>query len=363
MELGIFLMPSHPPERSLFDATQWDLEMIQSADTLGYKEAWIGEHFTAPWEPIPSPDLMIAQALLKTKQIKLAPGAHLLPYHHPVELAHRVAYLDHLSQGRLMLGVGAGGLASDCETFGVDGANGENRVMMQEGLEIMLKLWNEKEPFEYEGAYWKAKKIESNELSSYHILPFQKPHPPIGVTGLSPGSSTLVTAGEKGFIPMSLGYNFDYIASHWKSVEEGAKKSGRTPNRADWRISRDVFVADTDEEAYEGSLHSMMGRQHEEYWIPLFKGLRAISILAHADSVADSEINTEYCAKNSWLVGSPETVANKIVKMYEYVGGFGSLLVTGYDYSETPDVWKKSMRLLQEEVLPRVNHKIAKVSI
>lgn len=363
MELGLFLMPSHPPERSLYDATQWDLEMIQYADTLGYQEAWIGEHFTAPWEPIPAPDLMIAQALTSTKKIKLAPGAHLLPYHHPVELAHRVAYLDHLSQGRLMLGVGAGGLLTDSETFGVDAANGENRTMMVEALEIMLKLWNEKEPFQFEGAYWKANKIEGNPFAGYHIYPYQQPHPPIGVTGLSPGSETLKTAGEKGFIPMSLGANNEYIAGHWKSVEEGAKRSGRTPSRSEWRITRDVFVADTDEEAIEGSLNSMMGRQHREYWIPLFQSLRAISVFKHEESVEESQITPEYVAKHNWFVGSPETVANKIVNLYETVGGFGALLVTGYDYSETPDIWKKSMRLLQEEVMPRVNHKIAKVHI
>lgn len=98
LKLGMFLQPSHPPERNPYDATEWDLEVIQLADQLGYNEVWIGEHYTSTWEPIPAPDLMIAQALKSTKQIKLAPGAHLLPYHHPVELAHRVAYLDHLAQ-------------------------------------------------------------------------------------------------------------------------------------------------------------------------------------------------------------------------------------------------------------------------
>ena len=101
MEIGIFLMPAHPPERSLYDATQWDLEIIELADQLGYVEAWVGEHFTVPWEPICAPDLLLAQALQRTKSIKLAPGAHLLPYHHPVELAHRVAYFDHLGPGAL----------------------------------------------------------------------------------------------------------------------------------------------------------------------------------------------------------------------------------------------------------------------
>ena len=63
MEYGIFMMPSHPPEREVFQAHQWDLDCLVLADKLGFSEAWIGEHYTALWEPVPSPDLMIAQSL------------------------------------------------------------------------------------------------------------------------------------------------------------------------------------------------------------------------------------------------------------------------------------------------------------
>ena len=68
---------------------------------------------------------MYIQALLKTKNIRLGAGAHLLPYHHPVELAQRISYLDHLSKGRLLVGIGAGGLPSDAEIFNVDIKAGE----------------------------------------------------------------------------------------------------------------------------------------------------------------------------------------------------------------------------------------------
>ena len=64
-----------------------------------------------------------------------------------------------------------------------------------------------------------------------HIKPLQAPHPPIGVAGLSKGSDTLKLAGERGFIPMSLNLNPAYVGSHWESVEIGAAKTGRTPER------------------------------------------------------------------------------------------------------------------------------------
>ena len=74
MQYGLFTMPSHPPERDLLEGHRWDLQTLRWADALGFVEAWIGEHHTAPWEPHPSPDLLIAQALMETRQIRLAPG-------------------------------------------------------------------------------------------------------------------------------------------------------------------------------------------------------------------------------------------------------------------------------------------------
>ncbi len=359
MKLGLFAMPSHPPERSLWDSTQWDLDMIQWADEMGFDEAWIGEHFTAPWEPIPAPDILIAQALQRTKQIKLAPGAHLLPYHHPAELAARVAYLDHLAQGRFMFGVGASGLPSDWEMFGVDGTTGQTRDMTRESLEIILKLWTEDAPWQYEGKYWTVNKGEGMfGMLKPHIYPYQKPHPPIGIAGLSPGSETLKLAGEKGYIPLSLNLSPEYLAGHWASVEEGAERAGRTADRNEWRLNREIFVAETDEEAIRWSAGSAMGRMMREYFIPLFGEFGLLDLFKHDLSVADSDVTPEYLAKTSWVVGSVDTVVEKLEAMYESSGGFGGLLLFSFDYSEEPGPWKESMRLLSQEVMPKFRQRI-----
>lgn len=361
MKLGIFMMPIHPPERTPYDAAEWDLEMIRYADEIGWSEAWIGEHFTSEWEPVPAPDLLLAQAIKQTKQIKLAAGAHVLPYHHPAELAHRVAFLDHLSQGRILFGIGSGGLPSDYTLFNVDGANGENRKMTQEALEIILKLWTEKEPFDYRGNYWHVTKEEKGSLTGPFLYPYQQPHPPIAIGGLTRNSGTLKIAGKMGMLPMSFGLNNETILSHWSAYVEGAESTGKTPNRDEWRVNKDIFVADTDEEAYEWSLGSAMGRAYKEYTLPLFDSFGMISNFKHRSDVLDEEVNIEYLARNAWIVGSPDTVAKKLDAVYEQLGGFGTLLVTGFDYSEHPDVWKKSMRLLKEEVVPRMKHNRQKV--
>ncbi|OBA66060.1 alkane 1-monooxygenase [Mycolicibacterium elephantis] len=362
MELGLFLMPAHPPERSLYDATQWDLELIQLADELGYVEAWVGEHFTVPWEPICAPDLLLAQALLRTKSIKLAPGAHLLPYHHPVELAHRVAYFDHLAQGRFMLGVGASGIPGDWALFDVDGQNGEHREMTREALEIMLKVWTENGPWEFRGKYWNANGIAPmfEGLMKRHIKPFQAPHPPIGVTGFSAGSETLKLAGERGYLPMSLDLNTEYVATHWDAVLEGAARSGRVPDRQDWRLVREVVVAETDEQAFRYAVDGMIGRNMREYVLPTFRMFGMTKFYKHNPTVPDGDVTPEYLAENTFVVGSVETVVDKLEATYDQVGGFGHLLILGFDYSDNPGPWKDSMRLLAEEVMPRLNARIAK---
>ena len=166
MQLGYFAMPSHPPERPLKDGHEWDLQVIRWLDELGFTECWIGEHHTAPWEPHPSPDLLVAQALMQTKNIRLGPGGFLLPFHHPAELANRVAMLDHMAQGRLNFGVAAGGFPTDFELFGVDDKANEHRERTKESLEIIFKLWNE-ETFDYRGKYWHVSKPGPTEPVSF----------------------------------------------------------------------------------------------------------------------------------------------------------------------------------------------------
>jgi alkanesulfonate monooxygenase SsuD/methylene tetrahydromethanopterin reductase-like flavin-dependent oxidoreductase (luciferase family) len=229
--------------------------------------------------------------------------------------------------------------------------------MTRESLDIILKLWTEEAPFDYAGKYWKVTKTDLMlESLRPHIRPFQKPYPPIGVAGVSKGSDTLKLAGEHGFLPMSLNLNPGYVASHWESVEEGARRTGRRPSRADWRLVREIFVADSDAEAWRLSVGGMMGRMMREYFLPLLTNVGVIQFLKHDPDVADSDVTPEYCGRHNWLIGSPATVVEKIERMYDEVGGFGALLLFCFDYSGNAAAWHESMRLLAREVIPKVAH-------
>ena len=348
-------MPSHPPERSIGDGQQRDLADLKRLDALGFEEAWIGEHFTASWEPCPAPDLLIAQALLQTKQIRLGPLGHLLPYHHPVELAHRVAYLDHLAQGRYQLGVGISALPTDHALFGLDVSGGKNRRMTFEALEIMTRLWTEGAS-NFQGEFWATGAAQSDLPGlGYHLVPYQTPHPPIAIAGLTPGSENHMLAGEKDYIPVSLSISPDpsITAQHWDAVIEGAARTGRVPDRQEWRIIRDVYVAPTDAEARQLAIGGIMGRCWREFLLPIYLGLGLGKFLKHDPSMLDEAVDLEYVADNLWFVGSPQTVADRIMDLYQHTGGFGRLLIVSYDATDELEAWDRSLRLLMNDVLPR----------
>jgi alkanesulfonate monooxygenase SsuD/methylene tetrahydromethanopterin reductase-like flavin-dependent oxidoreductase (luciferase family) len=357
MRLGYFAMPLHPPGSDPAKTMDDDLTQLATLDRLGYEEAWIGEHFTAQWENIPCPDLFIARALERTKRMKLATGVSCLPNHDPLMLAQRIAQLDQMARGRFYWGVGSGGFPGDFELFGVDSKTGEHRGITREILDTVLALWQDAKPGAYDGRRFRfnVPQPQPDIGLRLHLQPFQKPHPPIGVAGVSANSETLVLAGERGYIPMSINFVPPRIlATHWEGVKVGAKRAGRIADRTTWRIARDVYVADTDAKARYQAIEGPLGRDYREYFLKLLPKLRGFDMLKVDPAMPDSEVTLEYLCDNIWIVGSPETVARKLAKLYNEVGGFGTLLVIAHEWTPRA-AWERSMRLLVDDVLPRLS--------
>ena len=113
MKFGSFLGPFHRVGENPTLAMDRDLELIDWMDNLGFDEVWIGEHHSAGWEIIASPEVFIAAAAQRTRYIKLGTGVVSLPYHHPLMVADRMVQLDHMTHGRVLFGVGPGALPGD----------------------------------------------------------------------------------------------------------------------------------------------------------------------------------------------------------------------------------------------------------
>ncbi len=352
MELGFFTMPLHPPGSDFTKTLEDDLAQVVLLDELGYKEAWIGEHFTFAWENIPSPELFIANALAKTKSIVFGTGITCMPIHNPAMLAHRIAQLDHMAKGRFYWGVGTSSTPGDYEMFGFDPEKSDRRKAAIDALDVILKIWDDPKPGLYESENWSFKIPEpvDNIGLRMHMKPYQQPHPPIAVAGVSARSDTLIAAGERGWIPLSINLvPVDVIKTHWDAVEEGAESAGNTADRSSWRIAREVYVAETTEQARREALEGTIGRDFQHYWFNLMPAER----FKKDPNMPDSDVTLEYMMDNVWIVGSPDEVASQLRQLHEDVGGFGVLLAMGHEW-QPREQWVKSMTLLKTKVMPKL---------
>jgi alkanesulfonate monooxygenase SsuD/methylene tetrahydromethanopterin reductase-like flavin-dependent oxidoreductase (luciferase family) len=359
MELGLFTMPLHPPGANLTQTLKDDLDQIVKLDELGYSEAWIGEHFTAVWENIPSPELLIAQAIPLTKQMRLGTGVSCMPNHNPFVLANRIAQLDHMAEGRFNWGVGTGSFPGDMEVFGYwgDDARIDNRTYTRAALDAILQLWSDPKPglYESEGFSFTVPEPQDDVGLRTHVRPYQQPHPPIGVAGVSPRSSTLKMAASRGWIPMSINLVPPILLkTHWDAIEEGAQEAGRAPDPGAWRVAREVVVAETGAKARKIACEGVLARDFQDYFFRLLPKLDMLRLMKNDPDMADSDVTIEYLVDNVFIVGSVDEVAQKLNDLRGEVGPFGTLLAMGHDW-EPYDDWYGSMTLLKNEVMPKVS--------
>ncbi len=356
MRFGYFTMPLHAPDVPLAETLAEDLYQLEFLDRLGFSEAWIGEHITSAWENIPAPDLLIAQALGRTKQIIFGTGVNCLPNHNPVMLAHRVAQLDHMARGRFYWGIGSGGFVGDLALFEVDAQSGQNRLVSLDVLDTVLKLWSDPEPGVYEHARWRFRVPEPNPAISMRMFmrPYQQPHPPIGVAGVTPNSEMYKLAGQRGWMPMSLNLvPVSSLQKNWQTYAEAATLAGNKPDRGAWRVARDIFVADSAKDARRLAIEGVLGRDWREYFIPLLASGDRLGLCKTDPAMSDADVTPEYLCDNIWIVGDPDQVAAKLRAVVDATGGFGSLLLMGHEWRPR-ELWESSMQLFVDEVVPRL---------
>ncbi|MDQ6675321.1 MAG: LLM class flavin-dependent oxidoreductase, partial [Chloroflexota bacterium] len=152
----------------------------------------------------------------------------------------------------------------------------------------------------------------------------------------------------------------DGLASHWQVYAEGAASQGITPSRADWRISRDIYVAETDEQARREARAGSMAQALREYFYPLVSSIGGLGVWKIDEAMLDSDITLDYLLEKFWIVGSAKTVAHRLATIYERTGGYGGVLMRAYDWEgENRYQWQRSMRLLAEQVMPRLQELVA----
>lgn len=356
MQLGMFMQPMHDPEKEWLLALREDQEAVVLGDELGFSECWIGEHFTSKPEQITSPLIFLATLIEKTKRIKLGTGVINLPNHHPAQIAGYAAMFDQLCEGRFLFGIGVGGLASDFELFG-QGDPAARTKMSAESISTILKIWESDPPYEIDGANWpvSVKDVVFPELGVGMMgKPYQKPHPPIAMSVASERSGSAKLCGMKGWIPISASFVQPRIVpSHWEAYAEGAEKAGIKPDRSVWRVGRSMLVTESDQEAADYMADETTGVHfYWKYLLTLLKYRNAVGNYKDHPDMGDDEVTVPYILDTMMMAGSPKTVLDRLVAFHDMTGYFGTLIMTCHDW-DNPPFWKRSMRLLAEEVLPK----------
>ena len=341
MKFGSFLGPFHRVGENPTLAMDRDLDLIDWMDSLGFDEVWIGEHHSAGWEIISSPEVFIAAAAQRTRYIKLGTGVVSLPYHHPLMVANRMVQLDHMSRGRVLFGVGPGALPGDAYMMGIP--HETQRERMDESLTTIMRLFNETEPISV-----KTDWFELNE-GMLQLRPYQQPHMPIAVASIQTPAGVAL-AGKHGAAVLTITVPRDPSAGPadlkglWSIAEESAAEHGKEMNRHDWRLVLPAHLAETRKEALDdvrmGSAQYL--REYSEGTNgrkPVFDGPMDKVV----DNMADS---------GAWVIGTPDDCIEAINRLQEQSGGFGGFLVQTVDWAPREKMLR-SYELMARYVMPQ----------
>ena len=338
MKFGVFMAPFHRVGENPTLALERDLELLQWLDTLGFDEAYIGEHHSAGWETIASPELFMATAAERTRHIKLGTGVTSLPYHHPFMVANRMVQLDHLTRGRVILGCGPGALASDAIMLGIKPER--QRAMMEESLDAIMRLMSSPEPYTI-----KTDWFEMND-AVLQLRPYQDPIVPVAVASVeSPAGVTL--AGKHGASVLSLSVPRDTIrktslAELWEIAEETAAEHGKTMHREDCGVVMGMHLADSKEQAIK-DIKEGAGNVVTEYF--------GHTLGNPVPDVPRDQIVDFMVEKNQWIVGTPDDCIAGIERLLALTGGFGKFMMRVEDWAPRDKI-HRSYELLARYVMP-----------
>lgn len=335
LRFGAFLAPFHPLDENPTLALERDLELAHHMDKLGYDELWVGEHHSAGYEIIASPELFIATAAERTRHIRLGTGVASLPYHQPLMLAERINQLDHITRGRVMFGVGPGALPTDATMMGINIASQRDR--MDEALEVLVPLMNG------ETVTAKTDWFTLNN-AHLHLPPYTRPRVEMAVASqVSPTGAR--AAGRHGLGLLSIGATtaggFNALASNWAICEELSRASGTTVSRDKWRLVGPIHVAATREQAREDVRFGL------EKWLFYF---REVAALALAPAGGSDPIDA-IVASGMAAIGTPDDCIAQLERLAKQSGGFGCFLLLAHNWANW-EATRNSYDMIARYVMP-----------
>lgn len=336
MNFGIFLAPFHRAGENPTLAMERDLELVEWLDRLNFDEAWIGEHHSAGWEIVASPEVMIGALARTTRTIRLGTGVSSLPYHHPFILAGRIVQLDHLTRGRVMFGVGPGALTSDAWQMGI--AADTQRPRMEEAMEAIMALLDGAEPVTMKTDWFELREAR------LQLRPYSHPLFPVAAAStFSPAGPRICGRFGVGMLSVSAFAPGALVrmAEQWQIAEETAAHYGKTVRREDWRLVIPVHLSERREDAIEDV------RAGYAAW----QGTYFEDTLGRPKAEGSTDIE-QAVRRGGAIVGTPDDAIEAILRLDDLSGGFGGLLGLAHEWAPREKIWH-SYELWARYVAPR----------
>jgi len=353
-------MPIHDPAKPLAQCIDDDLELAVQCEKLGVDDFWVGEHHSSSVENIVMPEIFLAKVLGLTQRIRVGPAPVCLQYHHPVHVAGRLAFLDHLSRGRLNVCFGPGAIPTDMEVFAAPASESAARVA--ESIDMIMQLWTSEPPIEIKGRFWTVK-MKDNLNPKFGVghlhKPFQQPYPPIYVPSISRTSIGLQKAAERGFRFISHHMiHASALREQWQTYSQASAAAGGAAEPADWAVARNVFVADSTADARRLAKRNSLG-SCIQYILDLTQATAPTGIVMwkRDQEQADSDCTLDYFMDDVVIAGDPEDVTRQLLDLREQIGPFGTLVLTAHDWDDR-NRWAHSLELFAREVVPAFNKAI-----
>lgn len=330
------------------------LEQIKLADELGFRAAWFTEHhFLDRFSFSSAPEVFFGYLAAQTKQIRLGHSIVLLPFqiNHPIRVAERVAVLDIISNGRVEFGGGRAISEGELSAFNVD--PDVTRPQWLESLKMLPKMWTE-EVFSWES--------ELITIPERQILPkpVQKPHPPMSVACTQPSSIEIAADNGLGVLGFGIGQgqSDEYVRTYRERIKNAKPVGSFVNNR--FAIFMSAMCAETDAEAIalRGPDFSTYNEAVRQLFTPWVDGKSPASYQWFMDywkenykMVRETKME-DIVAAGGAVIGSPETCLN--VLNYLADAGVDEVLLFMQSYTTPHDAIMRSLRLLAEEVMPKL---------
>ncbi len=342
MKFSVFMMPLHHPSENPTLAFRRDIALIHLADALGFDEFYIGEHHSGGWETMPAPEMALAMAAANAQRIRLGTSVFSAPFHHPFHLAERMCFLDHLTYGRAILGVGPCSLTTDKRLFNL--ADPALYAMLHEAIDVIVRLLEADEPISHKGEHWQFQDMR------LQLRSFQRPRLPLAMpSAATPKNLELI--GRHGMIWMSpagkAGRGGLSSTDRWSIVERGAREAHRTANRDNWRLVTYMYLAESANQAWDDARAGIM--QETEYMSAI--GLRHL-FQQHPEQAFEQFTPESIVAQRDWVIGTPDDAIAWIERKLKETGGFGGVMLTAHEWTEFAKI-ERSLELFARYVMPR----------